>query len=104
MKKETRAEKVRRGLDEFHINVNRIDELRKISRQLHHLDERSCNYGLTEQQEKREKGLEKKANELVAEISPLYRAYHQSDPRGCSLYIITDEMGDTNYNNGMAIH
>ena len=78
-----------------------LKELEKISKQLHHLDENDCNYGLTERQKKREVRLEKQAADSAKEIG--FMAYHQGDPRCCSLYLITKEMKD-DYFQGVAIY
>lgn len=77
-----------------------LEELKKISKALHHLDECSCNYGLTKRQETRLEKLERRAEEIAARYGMF--AYHQGDPRGCSLYLITEEQKD-NYSDGIAI-
>lgn len=74
------------GLDQ------RLGELRKISRSLHRLSECSCNYGLTDRQEKRKERLEKKAVELGKELG--FKVYFQGDPRGCALYLVPPELAD----------
>ena len=81
------------------INNERALQLQKISRQLHTLDEASCNWGLTPRQEKREENLEAKA-ELIAGEHGL-KAYHQGDPRGWSLYLLKPE--ETDYSQGIAV-
>lgn len=78
-----------------------IDALRKISGQLHHQDENACNYGLSPRQEKRVANLEAQAETLAQSLG--YHAYHQSDPRGASLYLIDETMNDTNYHNGLCL-
>ncbi len=80
-------------------------KLSKISRRLHSIDERTCN-GVSEITEKslntQSKNLMIEANELAA-ILGVY-AYHQSDPRGCALYLVKDiTTADSRYNNGIAI-
>ena len=77
-------------------------ELLKIGNSLHRLDENNCNYGLTERQKKRIKKLEEKAERLAESIG--LKAYHQEDPRGCSLYLIDESMDNSNYNQGVAIY
>ena len=89
-------------LEELEYVFNCYKELIEISRKLHHQDENACNYGLTPRQEKMVSKLEERA-ETIADTLGL-KAYHQGDPRGCSLYLITDKMDDTNYNNGIAIY
>lgn len=81
--------------------VQVYEDLKKISKSLHTLDENHCNYGLTSRQETRITSLEKKAEDLAQRIG--LHAYHQSDPRGCSLYLIDDTMNDSTYNYGIAI-
>jgi hypothetical protein len=79
-----------------------VDEalrLQDISRFLHHLDEASCNYGLTPRQESREATLEKEADTICT--GHKLRAYHQGDPRGWSLYIIKTNQED--YSQGIAV-
>jgi hypothetical protein len=85
------------------IRLNR--ELLPIAKALHRLDEYSCNYGLTERQEKRVIYLENKANNIAKEWFNL-RAYHQSDPRGASLYLVKTlkEVRNGNYMNGICIY
>lgn len=79
-----------------HFTQLKIQE-RGISR----LDTKSCNEG--ELNEKDEATLDRKLK-IAQKIADVYglRAYHQSDPRGCSLYLITKDMNDTNYSNGIA--
>ena len=60
--------------------------LQRISHRLHQLDENACNWGLTERQEKRVDRLEAQAEEIAQRYN--LRAYHQTDPRGWSLYLI----------------
>jgi hypothetical protein len=77
--------------------------LQKIAKSLHHLDECSCNYGLTPRQETREKNLEAKAQQLASEFSLV--VYHQSDPRGCSLYLLDSVEDKNNYSTlGIAVY
>lgn len=75
------------------------ENLKKIVKSLRHLDECACNYGLTPRQEKREENLEKKAAEIAARFG--LNAYHQSDPRGCTLYLVDGYCKD--YTDGIAI-
>lgn len=87
-------------IDELRRVLYIIENLRKIAKSLHRLDENACNYGLTKRQETREMHLETQAKELAHQID-LY-AYHQGDPRGCSLYLVEDP-NDTEYTKGIAI-
>ena len=74
-------------------------QLQRISHRLHQLDENACNWGLTKRQEKRVGRLEQQAQEIASKYN-LY-AYHQSDPRGWSLYLVTEAEKD--YSRGLAI-
>jgi len=81
----------------------RMRELKKIAKSLHHLDECSCNYGLTPRQETRETNLEKKAEEIAKEMGLIL--YRQGDPRGCSLYLLENEEDRDSYSTkGLAIY
>lgn len=77
-------------------------ELQGISKMIHHQDENACNYGLTQRQDTRVKNLLIRANELAKRIG--YKAYHQGDPRGCSLYLVKKGMDDSSYTDGIAIY
>ena len=78
------------------------DELRRIAKTIHRLDENACNYDLTLRQETREKNLLKKAEGLAQEMG--LHAYHQGDPRGCSLYLVeTYKESDCDYTQGVAV-
>ena len=80
------------------------ERLKPVARQLHRLDERACNgtsESLAKRDEKREINLMKSAADLAGQIG--LTPYHQSDPRGCSLYVIDKTMDDSNYHNGIAI-
>ena len=76
------------------------DEFRRIAKTLHRLDENACNYGLTPRQETRQVNLMKKAAEFASKLG--LEAYHQGDPRGCSLYLV-DNIQDDDYTRGTAI-
>jgi len=82
------------------IRFNR--ELQPVAKSLHHLDEVSCNYGLSKRQETGMTNLMKKAKEIAGVWFGL-QAYHQSDPRGASLYIGLD-LNASNYTNGICIY
>jgi len=70
------------------IEPDDAEELQRISRALHKLDETACNWGLTHLQERREERLEQKAQEIAQRYGRT--AYHQSDPRGWSLYVVAE--------------
>ena len=80
-----------------------LERLRRISGSLHALDEAACNYGLSVRQEKRRGGLEAEAQKIADNFGLI--AYHQGDPRGCSLYLITEEIqASKQYTGGIAIY
>lgn len=61
--------------------------LHVISGLLHRLDERRCSYPVDENKaDRREAVLMADANEIARHYG--LRAYHQGDPRGCSLYLV----------------
>jgi hypothetical protein len=55
----------------------------------------------------REKGALKRAAKIAAKANPPLRVYHQSDPRGCQLYLlpdsISDEAASSTYTNGIGV-
>jgi hypothetical protein len=73
--------------------AHRLEVLSKISKSLRHLDECDCNTGLTQRQETRRMHLEAEAQEIANFFGLI--AYHQRDPRGCSLYLVDDANHDT---------
>ena len=79
-----------------------IRRLQPIAKSLHRLDELACNQELTSRQENKVQKLVNEANEAAANLR--LKVYHQSDPRGCSLYVIDYSMDNTNYTNGVAIY
>lgn len=81
--------------------ISIIDKLRKISRSISKLDCASCNYELSKRQETRRKNLLNRAKELAKLLK--LQIYHQSDPRGVALYLVTEDMDHTNYNHGIAL-
>ena len=84
------------------ITASDATTLQRISHRLRQLDEASCNWGLTERQEKREERLEKQAQDIADKYNRF--AYHQGDPRGWSLYLLTaEEAKSGNYYNGLGI-
>jgi len=89
-------------IQELRTFTNRLEVLQKISKSLHRSDEDACNYGLTHSQEVRKLHLLEKA-QAIATMYGLV-AYHQGDPRGCSLYLVTHiQADDDDYTNGVAI-
>ncbi len=61
-------------------------KLQAICRSLHRQDEIACNQGQDEGEEAYEERLEKKAAEIARQYH--LTTYHQTDPRGWSLYLI----------------
>ena len=98
------------------ISSQDAEELQRISRALHRLDEHSCNGYQTwkgawdEEAEKRADKREARLEAKGKEISKKYRRqfYHQSDPRGWSVYLVTTKELNgydisANYNRGLAV-
>ena len=80
-----------------------LERLRKISKSLHILDEKACNYELSKRDETREATLENEAQDIADRYGLL--AYHQGDPRGCSLWLITSEIkASKQYTDGIAVY
>lgn len=81
-----------------------LEQLRPISRKLNAIGVRGCN-GRDERQEARdykaEQRLRGEAHDLAQGIGLLF--YHQTDPRGCAVYLIDKSMDDSTYNQGIAI-
>lgn len=65
-------------------------------------DEKSCNSGLTKNEEDRMNKLLALADKIAIETFKA-RIYHQSDPRGCSLYLV-DSLPTDDYSKGLAIY
>ena len=78
---ENAADLARYGLRSY-----QVARLQEIAGSLHRLDEASCNYGLTERQERNETRLEAEAAAIAKSVRGL-RVYRQGDPRGWPLYI-----------------
>lgn len=88
------------------INMYLIKPLKNIEKRLNRLDVASCN-GEIEEEEYLKKSiyLEDKASQILASFEDNdLLIYHQSDPRGASLYIIDETMDKSNYTNGIAIY
>ena len=90
--------------------INVYKRLLPVARQLHAIGERQCNgYTDTDWGRKQEaRDIKKEANLLNKAISLAdaigLQVYHQTDPRGVSLYLITNEMNSSNYSNGIAVY
>ena len=69
--------------------IDLIDSLRSFAAAVERLDVLECNDGLTPAQETRRKGILQKATNLALfRTNKTWTVYHQTDPRGCSLYLI----------------
>jgi hypothetical protein len=75
--------------------------LKILAKRLTFYDTKACNYGLTKSQENMVNKIETEASGIAEKLGLI--AYHQSDPRGCSLYLIDKTMDNTNYNRGIVI-
>jgi hypothetical protein len=98
------------NINDIRVAINVYKRLLPVSRQLNIIAVRQCNgYANTDwgrkqesRDEKKEANLLNKAISLADELG--LQAYHQTDPRGVALYLITNEMDSTNYSNGIAIY
>lgn len=91
-------------------SINAYKALLPIARKLSNISVRQCNgYADTDWGRKQEARDEKKVSNLLNEAISIaswtgLQIFHQTDPRGCSLYLVTNEMDYTNYSNGIAIY
>lgn len=91
-----------RSISELRASVWFIERLRKIAKSVHHLDEVECNQGLTKGQETRLKNLLERAKVDAQEIG--FEVFHQSDPRGLSLYVCEKGKADhEHYTDGVGL-
>ena len=86
-----------------YISVKDALILQRISHRLHQLDENACNWGLTLHQERRADRLLEQAYQIA--IPYKFTVYHQSDPRGWTLYLVPEDMADpgSHYPEGYAV-
>ena len=70
--------------------VNGIDELRRIARLVHRLDEADCNSDFNPRRNKKRDKLLQAAAKIAAEEFDAV-IYHHGDPRGCGLYLCDKE-------------
>lgn len=82
--------------------ISAYKHLKPIERKLHRLSEDYCN-GIIDTQEYDTKCAKLLKEAQVAANWTGLKIYHQTDPRGCALYLIDDSMGETTYSNGIAI-
>jgi hypothetical protein len=74
-----------------------------IAHKLHKIAEANCNYEESKARATRERNLLTEAEIIAGWIG--YKVYHQTDPRGCSLYLVEKREGaSANYTNGIAIY
>ena len=73
-------------LNEASVWIRTYKILSKIEKRVHHLDVQYCNAELTKNQETRLKNLIIRA-QIIAKYVDM-EIYHQSDPRGCGLYLV----------------
>jgi hypothetical protein len=92
------------------IGVRDAMALQKISRRLHRLDERACDGFASDQDSERHDARVAAVKRQAEKIAGYYGyiAYHQSDPRGWSLYLVNPEhLGthaiDAVYDRGLAV-
>ena len=82
-----------------------VDKLKKLSRSINRIDCQLCNGFKTEKESSK---VEQRRYKLINEAKELAKGlglyiYHQSDPRGCSLYLINKIMDENTYNHGVAL-
>lgn len=88
------------------ITKNQYNYLRRFANELSQIDEDSCN-GVIEQDnyEICESSAMERLSEYIYKIKKTYLyAYHQTDPRGASLYLSAEPMNSATYTNGVAIY
>lgn len=74
-----------------------------LAKRLHTIDEQLCNG--TRDDESYRKAVESVNNKLAEVLTPHnINWYHQSDPRGASLYVSIMKLTQANYNNDVAIY
>ena len=99
-----------KNINEIGAVINIYRKLIPISRQLRLIGERQCNgYADTDWGRKQEARDAKKVENLLNRAISLadeigLQVYHQSDPRGVALYLVTCLMDSSSYTNGIAIY
>ena len=94
------------------VNVSPVlSRLLTIERSLQRMGERRCNEPMSEEEEarlsKREERLEVDAAQLAGSLGASF--YHQSDPRGCQVYLLfpgdlrDGQKAESYYTNGVAV-
>lgn len=92
--------------DRLGITKNQYNSLRRFANELSQIDEESCNGAIDENlYEICESSAMERLSEYLIKINrAFFYTYHQTDPRGASLYISNDEeLANANYTNGIAI-
>jgi len=82
--------------------ISKYQELQKIVRQLHRLDENACNYGLTKRQETRRENLEREAQKIAERLD--FKFYHEGDPRGLTGWLLTEKQDETTHLGSIPIY
>ena len=89
-------------LDEAKMFVFWWERLQRAQRIIHKLDEAACNTELTKRQETRKANVLKMAKDEASAMG--FELYHQSDPRGCALWLVTPELDNASrYSEGLAV-
>jgi len=91
-------------INELYQVIDAHKKLVHLSNRLNRLDTQECNGELKQGEYERKIELVETKSDNVAEILG-FTTYHQSDPRGCSLYLIekSETKPDLNYTNGFAV-
>ena len=82
--------------------VHAYKALQPIAKRLQTIYTHQCNGYDYKGMEAKCANLQTKANLICERIG--LKCYHQTDPRGASIYIIDETMNDTNYNQGICIY
>lgn len=93
--------------ERLEITVNQYNYLRRISNDLNQIDCDNCNGDLTESEyEDKEQDLLNQLGEYLTKIKRPFSLfeYHQTDPRGASLYMDTKEISRDRYTDAVCIY
>ncbi len=87
------------------INKTQYNRLRQYQNKMHQLDENNCNGDITEEEYTREINLVYgNIENYLLKINKGLSFFHQSDPRGVSLYIDTKTIQRNNYTTANCIY
>jgi len=82
--------------------IHAYKKLKTISKRLNTIDIQSCNGEIDEKTyERKIETVELKAKEIANELGLI--SYHQTDPRGCSLYLLDKNTPNDRYTDGTPI-